>query len=156
MAKSGVAYEFCSIQVARANSLLSVITQFCTWTLRKEEVYVLGTNIYSLFSFLKERQPDSVCVCTLTKMFQADGRFYKIWHACYSNMTKQLGIYNLIQSVLDISLLHSVQTDLGPTHLAIQWVPRSISPGVKRQGHKTPSTAEVKKGGAIPPLPHIS
>jgi hypothetical protein len=42
----------------------------------------------------------------------------------------------------------------------MQWVPGALSPGVKRQereaDHLPPSSAEVKKGGAIPPLPHIS
>jgi hypothetical protein len=36
----------------------------------------------------------------------------------------------------------------------------AISPGVKRQGregdHSFPYTAEIKNGGAIPPLPHTS
>jgi hypothetical protein len=36
----------------------------------------------------------------------------------------------------------------------------AVSPGVKRQGreadHSPPSNAEVKNGGAIPPLSHIS
>jgi hypothetical protein len=43
---------------------------------------------------------------------------------------------------------------LGPTQPSIQWVP-----GVKWQGreadHSPPSNAEVKNGGAIPPLPHM-
>jgi hypothetical protein len=42
----------------------------------------------------------------------------------------------------------------------IQLVPGALSPGVKRQGreadHSPPSSADVKKGGPIPPLPHIS
>jgi hypothetical protein len=49
---------------------------------------------------------------------------------------------------------------LWPTRLPIQWVRGAVSPGVKRQGreadHLPPSSAEVKKGGAIPPLPHTS
>jgi hypothetical protein len=44
---------------------------------------------------------------------------------------------------------------LGPTQPPIQWVP-----GVKLQGreadHSPPSSAEVKNGGAIPSLPHMS
>jgi hypothetical protein len=39
-----------------------------------------------------------------------------------------------------------------------QWVSRVPSPGIKRPGsegnHTRPSSAEVKNGGAIPPLPH--
>jgi hypothetical protein len=39
----------------------------------------------------------------------------------------------------------------------LQWVLGTISPGVKRPGreadHSLPSSAKVKNGGAIPPLP---
>jgi hypothetical protein len=60
----------------------------------------------------------------------------------------------------DFSLLHSIQTDSGATHPPIQWVPGDLSPGVKQTGHEaeqwSPSSAKVKNGGAIPPLPHIS
>jgi hypothetical protein len=49
---------------------------------------------------------------------------------------------------------------LGATHPPIQWVHWAISPGVKRPGreadHSPPSSAKVKKGGAIHPLPHTS
>jgi hypothetical protein len=45
---------------------------------------------------------------------------------------------------------------LGPTQPPIQWVLGSVSLGVKSQGnkadHSPPSSAEVKRGGAIPPL----
>jgi hypothetical protein len=41
-----------------------------------------------------------------------------------------------------------------------QWVPEALSLGVKRLGREAdysyPSSAEVKTGGAIPPLPHMS
>jgi hypothetical protein len=46
---------------------------------------------------------------------------------------------------------------LGPTQPPIQWVPGALSPGVKLPGreanHSPPTNAEVKNGGAIPPLP---
>jgi hypothetical protein len=49
---------------------------------------------------------------------------------------------------------------LGPTQPPIQWVPGTLSPGGKWPGHEAdhspPSFAEVKNGGAIPPLPHMS
>jgi hypothetical protein len=48
---------------------------------------------------------------------------------------------------------------LGPIQPPIRWVRRAISPEVKRQGreadHSPLSSVEIKKGGAIPPLPHI-
>jgi hypothetical protein len=49
---------------------------------------------------------------------------------------------------------------LGPTQPSIPLVPRALSPGVKQQereaDHSPPSSAEVKKGGAIPVFPHMS
>jgi hypothetical protein len=46
---------------------------------------------------------------------------------------------------------------LGPTHPPIQWVLWVLSPGVKLQGREAdscpPSSAGVKNGGAMPPLP---
>jgi hypothetical protein len=49
---------------------------------------------------------------------------------------------------------------LRPTQPAIQWVPGALSPGVKRPGreadHSLPSSAVSRKGGAKPPLPHMS
>jgi hypothetical protein len=48
---------------------------------------------------------------------------------------------------------------LVPTQSPIQWESGEISPGVKRPGlkadHSPSSSAEVKNGGAIPPLPHM-
>jgi hypothetical protein len=48
---------------------------------------------------------------------------------------------------------------LRPTQ-PIQWVPGTISLGVKRPAieadHSSPSSAEVENGGDIPPLPDIS
>jgi hypothetical protein len=44
---------------------------------------------------------------------------------------------------------------LWPTQPSIQWLPRALSPAVKRPGreadHSSPS-AEIKNGGAIPPF----
>jgi hypothetical protein len=41
-----------------------------------------------------------------------------------------------------------------------QWVQGAVSPVVKRQGreadHSAPSSAEIKIGGAILPVPHTS
>jgi hypothetical protein len=45
---------------------------------------------------------------------------------------------------------------LGPTQPPIQCVPGAVSPGVKRPGRKgyysPPPSADVKDGGALPPL----
>jgi hypothetical protein len=57
----------------------------------------------------------------------------------------------------DIPLFTASRLTPGTTQPPIQWVPGAFSPGVKRQGreadHSPPSSAEVKKDGAIPPLP---
>jgi hypothetical protein len=49
---------------------------------------------------------------------------------------------------------------LGPTQSPIQWVPGALSLHVKQPGREAdnspPSSAEVKNGGAITPLPHTS
>jgi hypothetical protein len=49
---------------------------------------------------------------------------------------------------------------VGPTQPPIQWVPVAPSPWVKLQRREAdnspPSSAEVKNGGSIPPLPHTS
>jgi hypothetical protein len=49
---------------------------------------------------------------------------------------------------------------LGPTQPPIKWIPGALFPGVKRPrreaDHSLPSSAEVKNGGTIPPLPHTS
>jgi hypothetical protein len=49
---------------------------------------------------------------------------------------------------------------LGPTQPPVQWVLGAVSPGVKRPlreaDHSPRSSAEVKNGGVIPPLPHTS
>jgi hypothetical protein len=45
---------------------------------------------------------------------------------------------------------------VGPTQLLIRWVLGALSTGIKRQEREVdqspPSSAEVKNGGAIPPL----
>jgi hypothetical protein len=57
-------------------------------------------------------------------------------------------------------LLHTIQTGSGAHLACIQYVPENLSPGVKRQereaAHSPSSSAEVKKDGAIPPLPFTS
>jgi hypothetical protein len=49
---------------------------------------------------------------------------------------------------------------LGPTQPTIQRIPEALSPGIMWPGreadHPPPSSAEVKNGGAIPPVPHMS
>jgi hypothetical protein len=45
----------------------------------------------------------------------------------------------------------------GPTQPPVKWVPGAVSTGIKQLGHETdwttPFSVEVKKIGAIPPLP---
>jgi hypothetical protein len=47
---------------------------------------------------------------------------------------------------------------LGRTQPPTRWVPRALSPEVKRpgreNGHSPPSSAEIKNDGPIPPFPH--
>jgi hypothetical protein len=49
---------------------------------------------------------------------------------------------------------------MGSIQHPIKWVLGVLSSGVKRQGRKAdkspPSSAKVKNGGSIPPLPYIS
>jgi hypothetical protein len=49
---------------------------------------------------------------------------------------------------------------LEPTQFPIQWVPGALSLGVKwkkhEAAHSPPSSAKVKNGGALPPLPMYS
>jgi hypothetical protein len=53
-----------------------------------------------------------------------------------------------------------IRPALRPTLPHVQWVLEAISPGLKRPGreadHSPPSSAEVKNGGVILPLPHTS
>jgi hypothetical protein len=57
------------------------------------------------------------------------------------------------------SLLHSVQTESEAHSASYPMGTGGSSPGTKRQGREaghSPSSSEVKNGGAIPPLPHMS
>jgi hypothetical protein len=57
------------------------------------------------------------------------------------------------------SLLHNFQTG-SEAHPSSYTIPGTLSPGVKGQEREAdnspPSSTKVKKGGAIPPLPHTS
>jgi hypothetical protein len=58
----------------------------------------------------------------------------------------------------DISLLYSIQTSSGVQTASRTMIMKSCFPGVKWQGleadHSSPSSAEVKNGGTMLPLPH--
>jgi hypothetical protein len=57
----------------------------------------------------------------------------------------------------DFSVLTEFRLAVGPTQPPIQWGPGCPSPGVEWPGresdHSPPPSANVKNGGAIPPLP---
>jgi hypothetical protein len=63
-------------------------------------------------------------------------------------------------SVRLLTLLHGVQTDSEAHPAPYPMGTGGSFPGVQRPGreasHSPPSSAEVKKGGDIPPLPNIS
>jgi hypothetical protein len=64
------------------------------------------------------------------------------------------------RQVKEIFLFYTTsKLDLGPSQ-PIQWVPGSLSPGLKRRereaDHSSPSSAEVKNGDALPALLHMS
>jgi hypothetical protein len=61
----------------------------------------------------------------------------------------------------EIFLFCAVYTPtLGPNQPPVQWGTGALSPGVKRPERETdyssPSSAEIKSGGAVPPLSHTS
>jgi hypothetical protein len=71
--------------------------------------------------------------------------------------------YGMVQSLAearDFLFSTASTTTMGPTQPPIQWVLRAPSPEVKGAGHEAdhplPSSAEIKNGGAVPPLPHTS
>jgi hypothetical protein len=57
-------------------------------------------------------------------------------------------------------ILIASRPTLGPAQPPIQWVLGALSPGLKRLGHEAehspPSSVMIKKGGAMPPLSHMS
>jgi hypothetical protein len=57
-------------------------------------------------------------------------------------------------------IVTTTRPSLVPTHPSTEWILGTLFPGVKRQGREAsyppPSNAEVKNGGDIPPLPHVS
>jgi hypothetical protein len=58
-----------------------------------------------------------------------------------------------------IFLLSASRLVLGPTQCPIQWVPRALSPGVKRPGREadhSPTRAEVKNTWMYTFIPHTS
>jgi hypothetical protein len=62
----------------------------------------------------------------------------------------------LIPGRVRFSLLHSVRTDSGDNQTSYPMSTRDFFPGRPKSDHSPPSSAEVNKVGAIPPLPHMS
>jgi hypothetical protein len=56
----------------------------------------------------------------------------------------------------DVSFLHSVQTGTGAQPVSYPMCTRGIKRSEREYDRALPSSAEVKNGGAIPPLPDIS
>jgi hypothetical protein len=60
----------------------------------------------------------------------------------------------------DFSFLRSILTGSGTHQTSYPMDTGGVSPAVKRQGrkadHSPPSSTEVKNGGSIPSLPHMS
>jgi hypothetical protein len=60
-----------------------------------------------------------------------------------------IGVKSTGKKVKNFLFSTSFRPALGPTQPPIQWVPRALSPGIKRQGHESdhssPASAEVKK-----------
>jgi hypothetical protein len=82
----------------------------------------------------------------------------------YSSVSAAMRIWakwwvQFIEGVKDFSLLHRVQTSSEVHQPSTLWVLGALSPKVKQQGHyidhSPPSSAKVKNGGAIPPLPQM-
>jgi hypothetical protein len=71
-------------------------------------------------------------------------------------MGYRLDSQGLILAVQDCSLFHGIQTSSGAHPASYPMGTGGSFPGVKWQGHEAdhslPSSAEVKNGGAIPPL----
>jgi hypothetical protein len=83
------------------------------------------------------------------------------WLNRYSNVQGALWLRFGFRQGKEIFLFFMVsRPTLGPTQPPTKWLPRALSPRVKRPGneadHSPPSSAEVKNVGAIPPLPHTS
>jgi hypothetical protein len=63
----------------------------------------------------------------------------------------------ILPAIQDFTLLHSVQTDSGAHPASYRNVGRELLlQGSKAADHSPPTSTEVKKSGAIPPLPHMS
>jgi hypothetical protein len=88
---------------------------------------------------------------------------------CYRDRSQNSSVgiainYRLEAAVRFSESLRSLSTAcrpaLRPTQPPIQWVPRVISPEVKRSGREVgrphPSSGEFKNDGAIPPVLHTS
>jgi hypothetical protein len=119
-----------------------------------------NASIYSLPRFVCL----FVCVVSLTlNMFSRCGRTAP--NPSSSSTARhyifRLTLYHAIIS--EVSVLSSRHGQdvvclpaLWPTQPPFQQVREAHSPGIKHPDRLTPSSAEVKNGGAIPPLPHTS
>jgi hypothetical protein len=131
----------------------------CRWTIPRNEHVLHNTEMHSIKTRFKGI---TLCLRTsslllsflsllpLPSFSQSVQRRATAW---------KIGVRFLARA-RDFSPLYSVQTGSGPTQPPLQWVPGAVFPGGKWPGLEadlSPSwpSAEVKNGGAIPPLPHI-
>lgn len=82
-------------------------------------------------------------------------RAFPCLHSWY--LTMDLHVTKLNKLCPDRSKVFLFPTASRPTQIPIQWGPWDLSPVAKLQGHEadrsSPSRAEIKKGGPLPPLP---
>jgi hypothetical protein len=116
-------------------------------------VFALKTVVSSLGNMLIQREPDN----TVTGINKGARNLRQGSSAGMATdwTVEELRLFPVWQKIF-ISSIVSRMT-LGPAQPPIQRRPGALSPGIKRQGretdHSCPSSAKVKNGAAVSPLP---